>query len=221
MSGSRRVNLFRYCGDDPVDGSDPTGLLDTSASMWNHLAWLEGGSELSSHGDDLLRQGQAYFAAPTGNYRDPNVENHFPDKSTPIKDNQGAVTRYTVSDIVETDKFLVIKPTLDWWVRPQYKDTDVVTRELQHVSRWLYWQSKGGDGAAAVRSFNRGPNGIGFLKQKMENARFSESIWQDQNIHGNPNRHDLTKFPAKAMDPADIRRRIENVGPIEEPYLGN
>jgi RHS repeat-associated protein len=26
------MNLFRYCGDDPVDGSDPTGLMDRSAS---------------------------------------------------------------------------------------------------------------------------------------------------------------------------------------------
>jgi hypothetical protein len=26
------MNLFRYCGDDPVDRSDPTGLMDRSAS---------------------------------------------------------------------------------------------------------------------------------------------------------------------------------------------
>ena len=25
------TNLFRYCGDDPVDGSDPTGLVNTNA----------------------------------------------------------------------------------------------------------------------------------------------------------------------------------------------
>jgi RHS repeat-associated protein len=25
------MNLFRYCGDDPVDGSDPTGLVNTNA----------------------------------------------------------------------------------------------------------------------------------------------------------------------------------------------
>jgi hypothetical protein len=33
MSGRRRVNLFRYCDDDPVDRSDPTGLFD----MWGNL----------------------------------------------------------------------------------------------------------------------------------------------------------------------------------------
>jgi RHS repeat-associated protein len=27
--GSSEMNLFRYCGDDPVDGSDPWGLFDT------------------------------------------------------------------------------------------------------------------------------------------------------------------------------------------------
>jgi RHS repeat-associated protein len=52
------MNLFRYCGDDPVDRSDPTGLLDTSASIANHLRWLEGGSQLSSEQYDALKQGQ-------------------------------------------------------------------------------------------------------------------------------------------------------------------
>ena len=217
--GAGDMNFFRYVGDDPIDKSDPTGLLDTMATIWNRLAWFEGGSPFSSHGDDLLKQGQAKFAEPTGNYKDSNVDHHFPDKSTPIKSTQAGVTRYTVSDIQETDTFLLIKPTLDWWVRPQYKATTVVKSELEHVSRWLYWQQTG-DGAAAVHSFNRNPTGIGSLRQKMENARFSESIWQGQNIHGVPNRHDLTKFPEKAMDPADIRKLIENVGPVEEPYLG-
>jgi hypothetical protein len=131
------------------------------------------------------------------------------------------LTKYTVSDVEETSDKLIIKPTLNWWVQDKYKNTNVVTRELEHVSRWLWWQSKAGDGAAMVRMFNRNPGGISNLRTKVETARFSESIWQDQNIHGVPNRHDLSKFPAKAMDPADIRRRIENVGPVEEPFLGN
>src|SRR2546421_11449175 len=28
------MNLFRYCADDPVDRSDPTGLVDTNAAIW-------------------------------------------------------------------------------------------------------------------------------------------------------------------------------------------
>lgn len=42
------MNLFRYCGDDPVDRSDPTGLYDRNTSLlvssgggdWN---WFNGG----------------------------------------------------------------------------------------------------------------------------------------------------------------------------------
>jgi RHS repeat-associated protein len=69
-------NLYRYCGDDPINRSDPTGLIDPSASIWNHLVWMQGGSDLSFGQFDLLRQGQAYLAPPTGNYTDSNVENH-------------------------------------------------------------------------------------------------------------------------------------------------
>jgi RHS repeat-associated protein len=38
------MNLFRYCGDDPVDGSDPTGLVDTRTIEYGHLTHL-GGSD--------------------------------------------------------------------------------------------------------------------------------------------------------------------------------
>src|SRR5438105_4695262 len=48
------MNLFRYCGDDPVDRSDPTGLLDTNASLWNHQVWMQGGSFLSSDQFDAI-----------------------------------------------------------------------------------------------------------------------------------------------------------------------
>ena len=41
------MNLFRYCADDPVDRGDSTGLLDTSASIWNRLAKREKGSVLT------------------------------------------------------------------------------------------------------------------------------------------------------------------------------
>jgi RHS repeat-associated protein len=50
------MNLFRYCGDDPVDGSDPTGLHE-SASVWNRQMWLQGGSVAAFAVFDGLRQG--------------------------------------------------------------------------------------------------------------------------------------------------------------------
>jgi hypothetical protein len=40
------MNPFRYCGDDPVDGSDPTGLIMVDVT-WSKLMWMQGGSQLS------------------------------------------------------------------------------------------------------------------------------------------------------------------------------
>jgi RHS repeat-associated protein len=36
-------NLYRYCGNDPVDRSDPTGLIATDWT-WSHLMWEQGNS---------------------------------------------------------------------------------------------------------------------------------------------------------------------------------
>ena len=49
------LNLYRYCGDDPVDRSDPTGLLDESANEGSHTSltsfddgdWVKGSDGLS------------------------------------------------------------------------------------------------------------------------------------------------------------------------------
>ena len=35
------MNLFRYCNDDPVDKSDPTGLIATDWT-WSRLMWDQG-----------------------------------------------------------------------------------------------------------------------------------------------------------------------------------
>jgi RHS repeat-associated protein len=48
------LNLYRYCGDDPVDRSDPMGLLDdndtgshTSLTSFDHGDWVRGSDGLS------------------------------------------------------------------------------------------------------------------------------------------------------------------------------
>src|SRR5437763_9240248 len=39
------LNLYRYCGDDPVDRTDPMGLL--SDYVWDRQMWWQSGSHLS------------------------------------------------------------------------------------------------------------------------------------------------------------------------------
>src|SRR5204863_1330856 len=44
------MNLFRYCDDDPVDRSDPTGLVesDTNSSIWNRMRSFDSSSTSQS-----------------------------------------------------------------------------------------------------------------------------------------------------------------------------
>jgi len=210
------MNLFRYCGDDPVDRSDPTGLLDVNASLWNHQVWLDGGSVLSSDGFDYLKQGQARIDDVTGNFRDSNIDNHNPQKGE-ISTHDAGGTIFQVNERKTDNGILVIQPTLNWYVWPKWKFTDVVTRELEHVSRWLYWAGLG-EGGAAVRSFNRHPSGAGDLQKIMKSAYKDEIQWQQDNIHRNL-RHDASVFRPKNLDPEYIKKQIENVRPLEEPFL--
>jgi len=52
-------NLYRYCHNDPVNKSDPMGLEQLTASIWNDLMRFQSGSLLSSNQFDAVRQGKA------------------------------------------------------------------------------------------------------------------------------------------------------------------
>jgi RHS repeat-associated protein len=57
------MNLFRYCGEDPVDGSDPMGLQDEVLSKPNLISsgqgdWMRPGSPFTK--GDMLRKAQDY-----------------------------------------------------------------------------------------------------------------------------------------------------------------
>jgi RHS repeat-associated protein len=49
-------NLYRYCGNDSMNRTDPTGLLDTMATIANRLAWRESGSTKTAAEFDKDRQ---------------------------------------------------------------------------------------------------------------------------------------------------------------------
>lgn len=65
-------NLYRYCHNDPVNKSDPTGLADDT---WERQMWLQGGSKLSSaenlerkrlYANGYVTVAQISFAKPAG-----------------------------------------------------------------------------------------------------------------------------------------------------------
>jgi hypothetical protein len=166
---------------------------------------------------DLLKQGQAYLAPPKGNYKQP-LKNHVAQNGETGGD--PGKTRYALGQPQEVDGKLIIQPTLDWWVREQkFLHTDIVKRELEHVSRWLYWQEKGG-GSEMISDFNRHPAGKKALGDQAETARFHESLYQETDPNGihAKGRHDLGVRPAKDMDPAVLERLIQNVGPVAFPH---
>jgi RHS repeat-associated protein len=85
------MNLFRYCSDDPVDRSDPTGLENATASGWNHLMWLQGGSQVSSELFDQIRQDTARIVLeliPAG-------DRHISQKDVFLKDGKTRALGYT------------------------------------------------------------------------------------------------------------------------------
>src|SRR5438270_737981 len=69
------MNLFRYCDDDPVDRSDPTGLVDrdVNASIWNRLRIFDTSSSsqesLSDLNEALNRSSTGSDFTMAGQYR--------------------------------------------------------------------------------------------------------------------------------------------------------
>jgi RHS repeat-associated protein len=48
-------NLFRYCGNDPVDRSDPTGLLDTATAIWNMAKFFDSSSTFQGGYNEFMQ----------------------------------------------------------------------------------------------------------------------------------------------------------------------
>jgi RHS repeat-associated protein len=208
-------NLYRYCHNDPVNKSDPTGLAERIMEdfRWKTNCFFDGGNSFQGSYAEFKARANLE-TMPTGNYADSNVQNH-------IKKDQKQEGLTVYSTNVEGG---VSRPTLNWYVNDErYASTKVVLGELEHVSRYLWSSEAGRDLAEAVRKFNKNPN-ADKAKEKLENARLKEKIWHDQNIHDN-RRHIINSNP-KLRDnvhPLDIQKAIRSVEPLEDPrpaYLG-
>jgi RHS repeat-associated protein len=56
------MNLFRYCADDPVDLTDPTGLAGVGLTSWGKGAWVTGSDGITY--EDRWRMGDNRGNAP-------------------------------------------------------------------------------------------------------------------------------------------------------------
>jgi RHS repeat-associated protein len=79
------MNLFRYCDDDPVDRSDPTGLVerDVNSTIWNRLRIFDTSSSsqesLSDQNETLNRSYMGSDLTMAGQYRN---EGHAASRSS-------------------------------------------------------------------------------------------------------------------------------------------
>jgi RHS repeat-associated protein len=216
-------NLYRYCHNDPVNKSDPTGMREQIAveimrdRMWDMACRMDSGNSLQGESDGFPN-GHDHTAMGThkvadGNYDDTNMAHHIRDQK------EGGVTELTFPNKDRGDA----RPTINWWVNDAHKGDQTILGELEHTSRNL-WSAEFGPVSAAIKQFNANPHAPQAQK-KLENARLREKITQTDDIHGSPNRHDLNTNPKLwiKMTPGQIDDAIRSITPMEDPrphYLG-
>ena len=218
-------NLYRYCHNDPVNKSDPTGLVELLNEFqrdwqWDFACRGDSGNSFQGDSNSYINRGHDHTSMGTnkeadGNYNDTNMEHHLREGQP-----DGGTTKLTMGN----EKGGVARPQLNWWVSENHMDDKTILGELEHVSRDLWSLGEGGDLSKAIKKYNANPDGTD-AKKMLENARQSEHRWHLDNIHGSPNRHDLNKNGElwKKMTPAEIQNAIRTLAPIEDPrphYLG-
>jgi RHS repeat-associated protein len=208
-------NLYRYCHNDPVNKSDPTGMLENIQEdfRWKSACFFDSGNSFQGSYEEFKARANLE-TMPTGNYTDMNIKHHIKKEQK-----EEGLTIYSTNV-----KDGVSRPTLDWYVNDEkYADTKVVFGELEHVSRYLWASAAGRDLAEAVRKFNKNPNAEK-AADKLENARQTEKNVQRGDLHSN-GRHIITSNPKllEKVSPTEIQDRMQHVKPAEDPrpdYLG-
>ena len=61
------LNLYRYCGDDPVDRSDPMGLLDTASTLWRMNCFFDSGNSFQGSWEEFNNRSLAANGSTWGN----------------------------------------------------------------------------------------------------------------------------------------------------------
>jgi RHS repeat-associated protein len=112
------MNLFRYCGDDPLDGSDPMGLFD----MWSNLtrfyngnpsmdvvqdAWNERRSPAGTDGGGLVRwsdEGNRNQHEPVVKGKDGKSYNALTEPELKVTAADGVITAHYIINVRYSDK---------------------------------------------------------------------------------------------------------------------
>jgi RHS repeat-associated protein len=143
-------NLFRYCADDPVDKSDPTGLFgvtDSGAPVGHDGtggAYGQGSTDQSSEQPRIVREFTCDVEitgshiplhikyTESGNWNDRRIDDHYKAGLEQTTGDAGQ-TRVTGSAF-QRGRNIDIDLRVDWFVDTKYRGTDVVKRELyDHV----------------------------------------------------------------------------------------
>ena len=160
------VNLYRYCGNDPVDRTDPTGLLDTSAAseIWRRQTLFDSGStsQGSLYGMNKFQEIQGIINRLTteiadakkieeksgskvswefsGNWGEP-YGNHVTGEKLMANGAPAAGRTDRALDINDRDGGVGTKLNIDWKVRRSVaSDPEVGLREVRdHVAGLVKW----------------------------------------------------------------------------------
>ena len=169
--GAGDMNLFRYVGDDPVDGSDPTGLY-SPLTMFGGGEWIKdsngwdaalfndklsnqpAGMDRGGGGESGTRGGGKSIAAETegqkvqwkysGNWNDPNIKNHFADDNLSVDGKPAAAKTEHHLDVYEQGGKIIAELKINWWVRESSynKDHNLANLEQDHWKAWRQWATK-------------------------------------------------------------------------------
>src|ERR1700731_1414736 len=122
-------NLYRYCHNDPINKSDPFGLLEADHED-KELA------KPTLVADTYRPVTGSYIPVPirvfnSGNWNDRKVANHAT-TGLEAQTGKGGLTKAEGSSNVSGNN-VDLNLKVNWYWDPKYAGTNVVTRELEHV----------------------------------------------------------------------------------------
>jgi len=176
-------NIYRYCHNDPVNKSDPFGLLEADHED-KELAkpTLVEDRYRPVTGSNIPIHIRVFHS---GNWNDRKVANHA---TTGLKaqTGKGGLTKPSGSSNVSGSN-VDINMHVDWYYDAKYSGTNVVTRELQHVQDARSLSRGYGDGSRSAS--------LGDFRQ-FGNIVKGFNIMQKLNYDQSGGPHDLNAHPA-------------------------